>query len=59
MDITAAIARSTGVSVFAVLEERAENVIDMYQYIIEKAGEAEKPQKTPVKSAANDGFWDF
>ena len=59
MDITAAIARVTGVSVFAILEERAENVLDMYSYIIEKANESEKPQKTAEKSAIYDDFWDF
>ena len=59
MDITAAIARVAGVSIFAVLEERAENVLDMYQYIIEKADETKIPQETPAKSASDDRFWDF
>ena len=59
MDITAAIARVTGVSIFAVLEERAENVLDMYQYIIEKADETKIPQETPAKSVSDDRFWDF
>lgn len=59
MDITATIAKLTGVSVFAILEERAENVLDMYEYIIEKANESEKQQKTAEKPAIYTDFWDF
>ena len=55
MDITATIAKLTGVSVFAILEERAENVLDMYEYIIEKANESEKQQKPAIYT----DFWDF
>ena len=55
MDITATIARTTGVTIWAVLEERAENVVDVYNYIVEK-GEKKQDAPPPKK---DDGFWDF
>lgn len=63
METTEHVARNSGVSIFAVMDENAERVIMVINYMIEKAENAEKParEKTQPKKVgrADDGFWDF
>lgn len=59
--MTASIASMWGVNIPAVLDERAEYVVDMIAYAIEKAEDNEQhaSQEPTRKTNMNDGFWDF
>ena len=59
--MTAAIASMWNVNIPAVLNERAEYVVDMIAYAIEKADDNDQnaSQKPDQKTHLNDGFWDF
>ena len=60
MDISATVAQYCGVSIFSILEERADNVIDVINYLIEKADNTDtNSTEQTVVSHKNDGFWDF
>ena len=60
MDISATVAKHCGVSIFSILEERPDNVIDVVNYLIEKSDitdSKDKNQKPVMRK--DDGFWDF
>ena len=60
MDISATVAKHCGVSIFFVLEERAENVIDVINYLIDKSDKTDSNTgNRQVVSRKDDGFWDF
>lgn len=60
MDISATVAKHCGVSIFSILEERADNVIDVINYLIEKSERTDTNKESrQVVSRKNDGFWDF
>lgn len=61
MDTTAQLARIYGTTPFNVLEQEADNVIMVINYLIEKAEKKPAKPKRENKpiSNKNDGFWDF
>ena len=52
------VAKFSALSPLVVLDERAENVIRVINYIIGKGDEEETPKPTET-SHKDDGFWDF
>lgn len=63
MQTTDELRRIYGLSPFAILNEEADNVIMLLNYLVEKteakeSGAAEYANNAP-KAAKNDGFWDF
>lgn len=61
MDITDQIARLYGTTPFDVMERKAEDVIRLINYVLEKYSDASSngnADATPVKKQ-KDSFWDF
>lgn len=54
MELTDSVAKICGTSMLAVLNERAENVIAVINYVIAKGAE-----KKTERAKVDDHFWDF
>jgi hypothetical protein len=59
METTEHIAKHCAVSPFSVLNENADHVIMMINYIIERGDKQAAEKPAPKATRKDDGFWDF